>query len=277
MAPSEANDPRLILEDTPMSRPQIVGILITALLSALDGYDLLAAAFVAPALAQEFKVGASGLGVLLSTGLGGTLVGAFLLAPLADLIGRKPVVLGSLAIMTVGMLASALVSSIEQMAAIRLITGIGISATMVIVNPVAAELSNMKNRVFVVAIKAIGSGSAAWLVAGSPRRCRSVLAGSRFSFWADLSVLHHQLRSKSPWTERSWRLNSTSEAAINVQSEIITETLGRWSPAVNRKPASAGEITPASLPTPMTKPAPVARLSTVKLFTIRPFIAVVPP
>ncbi|OPB00911.1 hypothetical protein BFW87_00415 [Pseudomonas fluorescens] len=153
---SAETDPREILRTAPMSRNQIYGIIITGLLSALDGYDLLATAFVAPALAAQFGVGPGGLGILLSSGLAGTLFGAFLLAPLADSVGRKPIVLISLLILILGMAASAVCDSLTQLAIVRLFTGIGIGAMMVIVNPISAELSNARNRAFVIAIKAIG-------------------------------------------------------------------------------------------------------------------------
>lgn len=116
----------------------------------------LATAFVAPALAAEFGVGLGGLGILLSAGLIGTLFGAFLLAPVADSIGRKPVVLISLTIMVLGMAASALCTSLDQLAVTRLFAGIGIGSIMVIVNPIAAELANERNRAFAIAIKSIG-------------------------------------------------------------------------------------------------------------------------
>ncbi|MEO9337115.1 MFS transporter [Mesorhizobium sp. SB112] len=139
-----------------MSTSQINGIIITGLLSVVDGYDLLATAFVAPALATEFGVGLSGLGIVLSSGLTGTLFGAFLLAPFADAIGRKPIVLISLLIMVIGMAASAVTTSLTQLAATRLFAGVGIGAMMVIVNPIAAELANERRRPFAIAIKSIG-------------------------------------------------------------------------------------------------------------------------
>lgn len=149
-------NPQDVVRHAPMSRGQIIGVVIVTLLSVVDGYDLLATAFVAPSLAKEFGVGSAELGVLLSSGLIGTLFGAFLLAPLADKIGRKPVVLISLATMTLGMGASALCTSLDQLAATRLFAGIGIGAMMVVVNPIAAELANERNRTFVIAIKSIG-------------------------------------------------------------------------------------------------------------------------
>lgn len=155
---SLATNPREIIRHAPMSRGQIYGIIITGLLSIVDGYDLLATAFVAPALAAQFGVGVGvgGLGILLSAGLTGTLFGAFLLAPLTDSIGRKPVVLFSLIFMVLGMGASALCTSLNQLAGTRLFAGIGIGAMMVTVNPIAAELANERSRAFVIAIKSIG-------------------------------------------------------------------------------------------------------------------------
>lgn len=154
--PAPTTNPQDAIRHAPLSRGQIIGIVIVTLLSVVDGYDLLATAFVAPSLAREFGVGSADLGILLSSGLAGTLFGAFMLAPLADYMGRKPVILISLAIMTLGMGASALCTTLNALAVTRLFAGVGIGAMMVVVNPIAAELANDRNRTFVIAIKSIG-------------------------------------------------------------------------------------------------------------------------
>src|SRR4029077_17835128 len=97
-------DPRDVIQNSPMSRPQVHAVALTGALSALDGFDLLSITFVAPVLAKDFDVGSGALGLLLSSGLLGTLIGSFILAPFADIIGRRPIVLISLAIMALGML-----------------------------------------------------------------------------------------------------------------------------------------------------------------------------
>jgi benzoate transport len=149
-------DPRDVIQNSPMSRPQIHAVALTGALSALDGFDLLSITFVAPVLAKDFDVGSGALGLLLSSGLLGTLIGSFILAPFADIIGRRPIVLISLAIMALGMLVSALCYSIFELAIVRVFTGIGIGAMVVVINPIAVEFSNRRMRSFAISMMSIG-------------------------------------------------------------------------------------------------------------------------
>lgn len=149
-------DPRDLILDSPLSRAQKHAIALTAALSALDGFDLLSVTFVVPRLAQTFQVDSAVVGVLLSAGLVGALVGSVALAPLADTIGRKPVVLINLALLTAGMLLSALSSSVLQLTLTRLLTGVGIGAMLVVVNPIAAEVANRRLRSFAIAMMGVG-------------------------------------------------------------------------------------------------------------------------
>lgn len=149
-------DPRDIIAHAPMSRAQKQTVALTALLSALDGFDVLSITFVAPVLGETFHVGSAALGLLLSSGLLGMLVGSWTLAAFADVLGRRPVALISLAVMAVGMLGSAFALSLTQLVALRLLTGIGIGAMVVVINPIAVEFSNLRNRAFALAMMSIG-------------------------------------------------------------------------------------------------------------------------
>jgi MFS family permease len=151
-----AIDPRQLILDSPMSLPQVLAVALTGALSVLDGFDILSIAFVAPVLARELHLGSSGLGLLLSSGLLGTLIGSLALAALADVIGRRPVVLISLAMMVSGMLISALCQSFVQLAVARVFTGVGIGAMAVVLNPIAVELSNRRSRSLAIAMMSIG-------------------------------------------------------------------------------------------------------------------------
>ena len=137
---------RGLFERAPMSRTQVGAVAITVILSALDGFDVLSVTFVAPAISRDWGIGKAALGVVLSSGLGGMALGSFLIAPLADTLGRRRLILVSLSLMAVGMALSATSSSLVQLAAWRVVTGLGIGACVAVINPIAAEFANARRR-----------------------------------------------------------------------------------------------------------------------------------
>ena len=85
-------DPRVVLAGAPMSPRQWIGVAVTLALSAMDGFDVLSVTLAAPVLMRDWTLDPAALGVVLSAGLVGMAAGSLLLAPLADLIGRRPMV-----------------------------------------------------------------------------------------------------------------------------------------------------------------------------------------
>ncbi|MGF0237306.1 MFS transporter [Rhodococcus sp. IEGM1300] len=144
------------LDELPMSRQQILVVCITILLAALDGYDVLATAFVAPALSVEWGIDKSTLGILLASGMIGMATGSVVLSPLGDMIGRRPTVFAGLGLMILGSLLSAFCQSVPSLAACRVITGMGIGVMVPLTMSIAAEFSNARQRPFAVAITATG-------------------------------------------------------------------------------------------------------------------------
>src|SRR4029450_8158350 len=97
------NDPRDVIATAPMSRLQIVVVAITVALNALDGFDVLSISFASPGIATEWGINRAALGIVLSMELIGMAIGSILLGGVADKIGRRPTMLGCLAIMALGM------------------------------------------------------------------------------------------------------------------------------------------------------------------------------
>jgi len=65
----------------------------------LDGFDVLAISFTAPADRARMNVEPATLGILLSAGLAGMGLGALFISPVADIIGRRAVVILSTLLM----------------------------------------------------------------------------------------------------------------------------------------------------------------------------------
>lgn len=163
---------RALLDRAPMSRAQIIAILVVGALSALDGYDVLAISFAGPGISHEWGLGPTGLGLVFSSGLAGMGLGALFLAPFADTLGRRVLIFITLGLMAAGMLCSAFAGSVGMLAACRVLTGIGIGAMVPVINPLSAEYPNARRRALGVAVMAIGypiggtlgGFAAAWLL-----------------------------------------------------------------------------------------------------------------
>lgn len=149
-------DLRALLDNAPMSRFQKIGIAICVLLSAVDGFDVLAISFASPGIAAEWNVDRAALGFVLSMELIGMAVGAIVLGFVADRIGRRPTTLLSVLAILVSMVAAASAGSLTELAVIRLFTGIGIGGTLSATNAIVAELANTRARGSAVAFMSAG-------------------------------------------------------------------------------------------------------------------------
>ena len=117
------------------------GIAVMALcfvLNMFDGVNIFTLTYVAPALQQHFGVGAAQFSVVFSAGLVGMGLGGLFLAPLADRLGRRPVILFALGLMAGAMIASAFAPDIWTLAAIRLVVGLGIGTVLASITALSA-------------------------------------------------------------------------------------------------------------------------------------------
>ncbi|MDQ0000030.1 MULTISPECIES: MFS transporter [Pseudarthrobacter] len=139
----------------------IIGMCV--LLNALDGFDVLAMAFTANGVTKEFGLTGSELGILLSAGLVGMAIGSLCLAPLADIIGRRPMIIASVGAAGAGMLLAATATTMEQLGIWRLLTGLGVGCILACTNVIASEYSSKKRRGLSISIYTAGYGIGATL------------------------------------------------------------------------------------------------------------------
>ncbi|MCC4594469.1 MFS transporter [Xanthomonas campestris pv. phormiicola] len=139
-----------------MSGFQWIAIAICVLLNMLDGFDVMVMAFTAPHISGDWQLSGKVLGLMLSAGLVGMAIGSLFLAPLADRIGRRAVILWCLGILTVGMALSALAQDAWQLGLLRVFTGVGIGGMLASVGVITAEYADAKWRSTAVALQATG-------------------------------------------------------------------------------------------------------------------------
>jgi len=139
-------DLRELVARSPMTLPQIAAIVVCVGLNMLDGFDVLVMAFTAAGVSAEWRLTGAQTGVLLSAGLVGMAVGSLILAPRADRLGRRTVVMTSVAIVSVGMLLSGMAQSYVQLGVLRIFTGLGVGGILASATVLVAEYSSDKWR-----------------------------------------------------------------------------------------------------------------------------------
>lgn len=149
-------DPRLILDQTPMTRLQVAVIAVTVGLNALDGFDILSISFASPGIAAAWGIRPPELGIVLSMELIGMGLGSLLLGGFADRAGRRPTILSCLTVMAVGMFMATTATNTIQLSAWRIVTGFGIGGMLSSINALAAEYSSRARRHFSVAVMSTG-------------------------------------------------------------------------------------------------------------------------
>ena len=149
-------DPRETLAKSPMSRLQLGAVSITVGLNALDGFDVLSISFASPGIAREWGIDRAALGFVLMMELLGMGLGSVLLGGVADRMGRRRMILGCLAVMTLGMFLASKATGVYELSVWRVFTGFGIGGMLAAINAVAAEFSNARRRGLWVSLMAIG-------------------------------------------------------------------------------------------------------------------------
>jgi benzoate transport len=150
------SDPRDAILRTPMTRMQVIIIALTVGLNGLDGFDVLSISYASPGIMAEWGVDRAVLGLVLVAELVGMAIGSMLLGGVADKIGRRPLMLGCLVVMALGMFMVTTTQGLIVLSVWRVITGLGIGGMLAAINAVAAEFSNAKRKHLSVSIMSIG-------------------------------------------------------------------------------------------------------------------------
>ena len=118
----------------------------------VEGYDGQFMGYVVPGIAADWHIAPGALGPALGAGLYGLMLGAFFVAPLADLYGRKRVVLGSVLAFGALTVATVSVHTIGALAILRFLTGLGLGGAMPNTIALTAEFSPAARRASAVTI-----------------------------------------------------------------------------------------------------------------------------
>ena len=145
-APSATPGLDQIMDNAKLGRVQVTVLLLSTLVTALEGFDLLAIAFAAPVIAKQWSMSPEALGILFGVGPVGLALGALLLSPLGDRIGRKPTILLCMAIMGISTLLSGFAQNYTQLLILRIGIGLGMGGATPCLETITAEYSSNRFR-----------------------------------------------------------------------------------------------------------------------------------
>lgn len=145
-ASAEVPSAQSLIDEGRITGLQWTVFVVCFLMNALDGMDVLVISYAAPLLAEEWGIAPGALGVVFSSGLLGMTAGAMFVAPYADRIGRRNMILLSILITGIGVFATAAVSSIGPLVALRFCSGLGIGAMLASVATMASEYAPDRRR-----------------------------------------------------------------------------------------------------------------------------------
>ena len=144
------------VDEQPVGRLHIRLLLLCAAVLFMDGFDTQAMGYVAPDLTRDWQLARGALGPAFSAGLFGLMIGALVLGPVADRIGRKRIIVWSAVAFGLGTVATTFASDLHGLTVIRFLTGLGLGGAMPNTVALMAEFSPRHRRATLVMIMFCG-------------------------------------------------------------------------------------------------------------------------
>jgi AAHS family 4-hydroxybenzoate transporter-like MFS transporter len=129
---------------------QVIGL--CALVALLDGLDLQSIGLAASAIGVQLHIPPQSFGVVFSAALAGLALGAFILGPVADRVGRKGVLVAATLCFGAFTLATAFAGSLSELLVYRFLAGAGLGGAMPSFISLASEYVPTARRAGVVSL-----------------------------------------------------------------------------------------------------------------------------
>jgi AAHS family 4-hydroxybenzoate transporter-like MFS transporter len=165
-------DVKAFIDQRGLTSMQWLLLVLCFFVVAVDGMDVAIMGFLAPSILQEWHASRASFGAVMSAAPIGLVIGALVAGPASDRFGRKTVLTTSVALFGLFTIGTAYTQDLTQMAALRLLTGLGLGAAMPNSTTLLSEYVPQRSRSLLIATMFtgfnLGSGTvgfvAAWLI-----------------------------------------------------------------------------------------------------------------
>lgn len=135
------------IDHSPIGRLHLRIFMLCALCMIMDGFDVQALGYVAPALTREWGIQPSQLGPVFGAGNLGVLIGQLTFTVLADRVGRRPVLVAGTLLFAIATLATSRAADMFDLLVIRLVAGIGMGSIIPNATALVGEFSPLRVRI----------------------------------------------------------------------------------------------------------------------------------
>jgi AAHS family 4-hydroxybenzoate transporter-like MFS transporter len=175
-------DVAAFIDERPIGWREITTLAVVSVVLFIDGFDMYFFGKMLPAIAEGLGVSPAGMTGVVTAQQVGMFVGALIMPPLADRIGRKPVLALCLLVFGVLSLWAAYASSVTAMLWLRGISGIFFSAMLPVGLALLSEMTPRRRRASFLSI-ALVCFSGANIASGAMTAWLLDIYGWQIGFW----------------------------------------------------------------------------------------------
>ena len=158
--PTAVSPLQAAIDRSAMTPIQISVVVLCALIAFVEGADIGLVPLLAPQIIKEWGLPPAAITSILAAGPVGLAVGGIAMGYLGDLVGRRPALIGTMVLMTLGTLATAWAGSTIEMILCRLVTGIGFGGVVPAATALVSEFTPLRRRTqlisLVILMQAVG-------------------------------------------------------------------------------------------------------------------------
>ena len=149
-------DVSAVIDHGPIRGIRFGVFILCALCLIIDGFGAQALNVIAPALMKDLAITVATFGMMSLASAVGLFAGVLLFSVVSDMLGRRPVIIGCIAVFAIAMMAMSFATSVYHLLLLRFVTGLALGGLMPSTVALASEYWPRRVRATVVMLLASG-------------------------------------------------------------------------------------------------------------------------